>query len=95
MSYTLKLNHAHSDQLDKIEAWMIANVGPGSKRHSNNTWLGSEDWYCYEEATVNDPVCREDLYIDDDSDLENFADLDLVFVFRRESDLLLFSLKWA
>ena len=93
MSYKLKLAHKHHDQLDQIEEWLNANVGPGSKRHANNTWLGAEDWYCYEEALVPGSDEEEEDYYDNDEDLEDISDL--IFVFRRESDLLMFSLKWA
>jgi hypothetical protein len=93
MSYKLKLAHKHHDQLDQIEAWLNANVGPGSKRHANNTWLGAEDWYCYEEALVPGSEEEEEEYYDNDDNLEDISDL--IFVFRRESDLLMFSLKWA
>jgi hypothetical protein len=93
MTYKLKLAHNHHDQLDQITAWLNENVGPGSQRHANNTWLGAEDWYCFEEALVDSTEQDQDDYYDNEDDLEDISDL--IFVFRRESDLLMFSLKWA
>ena len=47
--------------------------------------MGTDDWYCFPDPT------EEELESDDfDS-----QDDPITFVFRRESDLLMFSLKWS
>ena len=84
----LVLNPTHVDNLDEIEEWLVANVGKGSRRYRTNTWLGTDDWFLYEdipELDVDDPG------IDDIQDLP----ADTVVVFRHEEDLVLFSLKWS
>lgn len=84
---SIKLDAKLHSQLDEITRWLKANVGPGSRRFKTNTWLGAEDWLFYENAA-------EDIEEDEYPDIDDFEP-DLIFVFRRESDMTLFSLRWA
>lgn len=70
--------------LNEICDWCVSNIGPGSYRSIPNTWLGTDDWYCYDEEPSEE--------VDDDDD---FIEDDTMFVFRRDSDATLFSLKWS
>lgn len=84
----LVLNPDHLNNLDEIKAWLQANVGKGSQRYRTNTWLGTDDWFLYEDVPEAD--------IDDQEvDLGHDFTVDTVVVFRREEDLVLFSLKWS
>jgi hypothetical protein len=84
----LVLNPTHVDNLDEIEEWLVANVGKGSRRYRVNTWLGTDDWFLYEDTPELD---INDQGVDDIGD----SDVDTVVVFRREEDLILFSLRWS
>lgn len=92
----IKLDAKHHERLAEIEAWMLEHVGPGSRRFKTNTWMGTDDWYYYEDYPEVEPKLDEDgkeIQVKiDDSDHE---DLDLIFVFRRENDIMMFSLKWV
>jgi hypothetical protein len=72
--------------LNDICDWCVVNIGPGSYRSIPNTWLGTDDWYCYDESSSMDA--------EDDDDADMYED-DTMFVFRRDSDATLFSLKWS
>jgi hypothetical protein len=81
----------------EIETWCRDSVGLGSRRFVKNTWLGIEDWFYYEERvdTVEDLTDEQIakgavIHVDDSSDDES----DLIFVFRRDADAALFSLRW-
>ena len=74
------------EEIEEITAWMTSQVGRGSQRHRKNTWMGTNDWFFYHdyhEAEEGEPT-------DDVFD----ADPDMIFVFRREEDAAMFSLKW-
>ena len=83
----LKLDAKLQDSLPQIEVWLRQNVGPGARRYNSNQWLGTDDWFYYEDVTDPDED-DADVSIDNDSG-------DLVFVFRRESDMVMFGLKWT
>lgn len=82
----LVLNPTHLSNLDQIEAWLVANVGKGSRRYRVNTWLGTDDWFLYEDTPELDI---------DDQEIDDIEIVDTVVVFRREEDLILFSLRWS
>ena len=84
----LVLNPKHLNNLDQIEAWLAANVGKGSRRYRVNTWLGTDNWFLYEDTPELDISDQE---IDDIEDLS----VDTIVVFRHEEDLILFSLRWS
>jgi hypothetical protein len=85
----LKLDAKLQDSLPEIESWLRQNVGPGARRYNSNQWLGTDDWFYYEEQLV--------LGLDEDDSNVSIDDDrgDLVFVFRRESDMMMFGLKWT
>jgi hypothetical protein len=94
---TIKLDRRHHDSLASIEQWCRERVGPGSRRFVKNTWLGTDDWFYYEERVETAPELTEEeiekgvrVHVDDSDDNES----DLIFVFRREADATVFSLKW-
>lgn len=72
-------------EMAEIAAWLRANVGKGQERFRKNTWLGTDDWFCYVDYPENE---------DDDIMLDSDLTGDTVFVFRREEDASLFGLKW-
>lgn len=91
----IKLDRKHHDQLEDIERWCRSRVGPGSRRFKKNTWMGAEDWYFYEDYPDVEETLDEDgkpvkVFVDD----SDHDDLDLIFVFRRDTDATLFSLQW-
>jgi len=96
MATTIKLDRRHHDSLVDIENWCRMRVGPGSRRFVKNTWLGTEDWFYYEERVDSAELTEEQiangetLHVDASDDAES----DLIFVFRRDSDATIFSLKW-
>jgi hypothetical protein len=97
MPTTIKLDRKHHDNLVEIENWCRASVGLGSRRFVKNTWLGMEDWYYFEERveqveelTEEQVAAGETVHVDAGDDEES----DLIFVFRRDSDASLFSLRW-
>jgi hypothetical protein len=92
MTTTIKLDRRHHDSLLEIEKWCRERVGLGSRRFIKNTWLGIEDWFYYEERLdhAEEPAEDKTVHVDTENDDES----DLIFVFRRESDATLFSLKW-
>ena len=83
----LKLDAKLHDRLNQIEVWLRQNVGPGARRYNSNQWLGTDDWFYYEDDTESD---EDELTLT----LEDKQE-DLVFVFRRESDMVMFGLKWT
>ena len=83
----LRLDAKLQEHLPEIESWLRQNVGPGARRYNSNQWLGTDDWFYYE----NDTESEEDeltLTLEDKQE-------DLVFVFRREGDMVMFGLKWT
>ena len=80
------LNKKHNDNINNVARSLGATVGPGTFRGNPNTWMGTDDWFYYEEDGV---FGDEDF--DDDEDFET----QYVFVFRRDADATMFSLKWA
>ena len=91
----IKLDRKHHENLSAIEKWCHEQIGPGARRFVKNTWLGSDDWFYYEERVERD-IPEEELqdgkqqHVDASDDIES----DLIFVFRRENDATVFSLKW-
>ncbi len=83
--HKVRMNNTYHDRISEIEKWLVDNVGPGSRRYNQNTWMGTDDWYCFPDPT-EDELESEDFESQDDP---------ITFVFRRESDLLMFSLKWS
>jgi hypothetical protein len=85
----LRLDAKLQDSLPEIESWLRQNVGPGARRYNSNQWLGTDDWFYYEDVVVLGlDEDDSDISIEDESD-------DLVFVFRRESDMVMFGLRWT
>lgn len=80
------LNKKHNDNINNVARSLGATVGPGTFRGNPNTWMGTDDWFYYEAEM------GEDEYEDtDEIDIEP----QYVFVFRRDTDATMFSLKWA
>ena len=97
MATTIKLDRRHHESLESIEQWCREKIGLGSRRFVKNTWLGMEDWFYYEqrleeevEFTAEEVEQGLHQHVCDVDD----TDSDLIFVFRRDSDASLFSLKW-
>lgn len=97
MSIQIKLDRKHHDKLVEIEEWASQSIGLGSRRFVKNTWMGIEDWYYYEERVEKVEELTEEqiaegqtVHVDASDDEES----DLIFVFRRESDAMMFSLRW-
>lgn len=97
MATEIILDRKHHDKLQEIETWCRERVGLGSRRFVKNTWLGMEDWFYYEERVTQAPELTEEqiaegetLHVDASDDEES----DLIFVFRRDADASVFSLKW-
>ena len=82
----LKLDAKLHDRMPEIESWLRQNVGPGARRYNSNQWLGTDDWFYYEDVEESEEELT--LTLEDKQD-------DLVFVFRRESDMVMFGLKWT
>jgi len=82
----LRLDAKLHDHLSEIEVWLRQNVGPGARRYNSNQWLGTDDWFYYEDVAESD---------EDDSDISDDDSGDLVFVFRREGDMVMFGLRWT
>ena len=98
MTTTIKLDRKHHSNLLEIEAWCRERIGLGSRRFVKNTWLGMDDWFYYEETLDHMTDLTEEevnegkiVHVDTSDD----QDSDLIFVFRRESDASMFSLKWS
>ena len=72
-------------EIEEIGAWLLNNVGQGNQRFRKDTWMGTNDWFFYHDY----PEENED---GDTADHED--DPDTIFVFRREEDAAMFSLKW-
>lgn len=85
------LNEKHRENLEEVEAWLRANVGRGTRRFRINTWMGIDDWFCYEDI----PPPPEDTKEDDENFSFEDVSYDMVFVFRREEDSTMFAIKWA
>jgi hypothetical protein len=83
----LRLDAKLQDSLPEIESWLRQNVGPGARRYNSNQWLGTDDWFYYEDDAESD---EDELTLT----LEDQQD-DLVFVFRREGDMVMFGLRWT
>lgn len=78
------------EEMADISAWLRTNVGKGQERFRKNTWLGTDDWFCYTDyQEPTEGITEDDLVFDDDE-----SECDTVFVFRREEDASLFGLKW-
>jgi hypothetical protein len=97
MTTTIKLDRKHHEHLVEIEEWCRTSVGLGSRRFVKNTWMGMDDWYYFEERVEHVQELTEEqiaegeiMHVDASDDVES----DLIFVFRRESDASLFSLRW-
>jgi hypothetical protein len=97
MTTQIKLDRKHHDKLVEIEAWALETIGLGSRRFVKNTWMGIEDWFYYEERVEKVEDLTEEqiaegqtMHVDASDDEES----DLIFVFRRENDALMFSLRW-
>lgn len=97
MTTTIKLDRKHHDKLVEIEDWCRASIGLGSRRFVKNTWMGIEDWFYYEERVEQVPELTAEQeaegviqHVDASDDEES----DLVFIFRREADAMMFSLRW-
>jgi hypothetical protein len=90
MTTEIKIARPDDDVLSNIEKWLRESVGPGSFRTIKNGFMGSDDWFYYNELT-------------DDEDDEDFWDVvdaedipeNLIFVFRRDTDATVFALKWT
>ena len=87
MRNKIVLNPKHRENLEAVTRWLLTSVGQGSFREQANTWLGTDDWYSFDDVPDMDED-NEDIDIDD-------IEPNMVFVFRRESDATMFSLKWA
>jgi hypothetical protein len=83
----LRLDAKLHDHLSEIEVWLRQNVGPGARRYNSNQWLGTDDWFYYEHDTESE---EDELTLT----LEDKQE-DLIFVFRREGDMVMFGLKWT
>lgn len=97
MATTIKLDRKHHSSLEEIETWCRERIGLGSRRFVKNTWLGIEDWFYFEERveqveelTEEQIAEGETMHVDASDDEES----DLIFMFRRDADAALFSLKW-
>lgn len=77
----------YNTEIEDITAWLRENVGKGSERFRKNTWMGTDDWFCYTEYS--------DEAVDQLGNIVDDAEEDLIFVFRREEDATMFSLKWS
>lgn len=78
------LNKKHNDNINNVARSLGATVGPGTFRGNPNTWMGTDDWFYYEDEPSEDEF-------NDEIDIEP----QYVFVFRREADATMFGLKWA
>jgi hypothetical protein len=84
--HSVYLNKKHNDNINNVARSLGATVGPGTFRGNPNTWMGTDDWFYYEQ----EPEFEEEI-TDDDEDFET----QYVFVFRRDTDATMFGLKWA
>jgi len=97
MTTQIKLDRKHHDRLEEIETWARESIGLGSRRFVKNTWMGIEDWYYFEERVEHVPDLSEEEKTEgvvQHVDASDDEDSDLIFVFRRESDAMMFSLRW-
>ena len=85
------LGEQHRSNLTEVETWLRDNVGRGSRRYRTGTWMGTDDWFYYEDVPEPDPE------LDHNDDVQSSMDVayDMVFVFRREEDSTMFAIKWA
>lgn len=82
----VRIDREHFQKInDQILAWLSDNVGQGSVRYKKNTWMGTNDWYCYDDAPEEDEF----------ENPEEYDSSEMVFVFRREEDAVMFKLKWS
>lgn len=88
MATTITIKRPEYERLKEIEAWCRENIGIGSFRTIQNTWLGMDDWFYIEE-----PMPDEEEYYNLDDELED--EQNLVFTFRRPAEATLFALKWT
>ena len=84
MSNKIVLDKKHNEHIDDVGRWLLTSVGQGSFRGNPNTWMGTDNWFYYEEEL------NEEEYLDADD-----FDPCYVFVFRHEADAMMFSLKWS
>jgi hypothetical protein len=97
MPTNIKLDRKHHDKLEEIEAWARDSIGLGSRRFVKNTWMGIEDWYYFEERVEHVPELtpeQEEEGIIQHVDASDDEESDLIFVFRNDSDAMMFSLRW-
>jgi hypothetical protein len=85
--HKVTLNKKHNDNINNVARSLGATVGQGSFRGNPNTWMGTDDWFYYEEEY--NPESEEEY--DDAEDFEP----QYVFVFRRDTDATMFGLKWS
>ena len=85
------LSSNHASRIDEIVNWCAERFGTGSMRYRANTWLGTDDWFCYQD-TPGEQIDDEDGVLVQVQDLD---DIDWVFAFRREEDAVIFSLHWS
>ncbi len=86
------LNRAHLSRIDEIASWCQERFGKGSMRFRANTWLGTDDWFCYQD-TPGEQIEDEDQGVM--VQVQDLDDLDWIFAFRREEDAVIFSLHWS
>lgn len=92
----VKLDAKHHENLKEIEQWLLSSVGPGSRRYNSTGWMGADDWYYFEDYPEREPEFDEDgQEIRVHVDTSDHEELDLIFVFRRDEDMMMFSLKWV
>jgi hypothetical protein len=97
MTTTIKLDRKHHDKLVEIEEWCRTSIGLGSRRFVKNTWMGMEDWYYFEERVEAIPDLTEEQIAEGEIqhvDASDDSESDLIFIFRRDSDAAMFSLRW-
>lgn len=84
MTTAIKIDQKYIERMYDMQVWCSENIGPGSHRGVSNTWLGTDDWYSYQED-----------YTEENLEDDDFPEPDLIFVFRREADATMFGLKWS
>ena len=84
------LSEKQRENLDEVIKWCNDNIGRGNRRFRVDTWMGPNDWFCYEDVP---PPADEDKEVE--VDVYDDVVFPMIFVFRREEDSTMFAIKWA
>lgn len=97
MTTEIRIRKPDDDKLERMEEWLKSHVGPGGRHLVRNSFMGTSDWYYYEDHYFENVEEVQKLKNGDpnefDEEIEN-GEPYLDFTFRRDNDATLFGLMW-